>query len=75
MKKQLSLVHLENRQERLSALFESVTGTTVITEHQEEQVHRPHVEARNSPEAIESYLEESLASDGLEDAIDVPDLK
>lgn len=63
-----ALTRLEARRDRLSDLFESVTGTTVIEERQEEQVHRLDGEGESSTE-IESYLEKSLGADGLEDAI------
>lgn len=63
----------QNRQEKLSELFESVCGTTVIHEQQEEQRHQPNEEDGESPTIIETYLEQNLRSDGLEDAIGHPD--
>lgn len=62
------------RQQRLSDLFESVCGTSVIHERQEEQRHRPDDEQVDTPVAIETYLDQNLRSDGLEDAIESPDV-
>lgn len=61
------------RQRQLRDLFEAVCGTTVIREQQEEQRLDSADERVESPVTIESYLEESLRSDGLEDAIGRPD--
>lgn len=63
----------EDRQQRLCQVFESVTGTTTIFERQERSLHRLDVEASESPESIEAYLEECLGANGLEDTIGYPD--
>lgn len=63
------------QQQRLGDLFESVCGTSVIHERQEEQRHRPDDEQVDTPVAIETYLDQNLRSDGLEDAIESPDIE
>lgn len=62
------------RQQHLGDVFESVCGTSVIHERQEEQRHRPDDEQVDTPLTIETYLDQNLRSDGLEDAIGTPDV-
>lgn len=65
---------VRDRRDHLRNVFESITGTTVILYRQEEQVPRLELDGE-SPVDIETYLEDSLAADGLEDAIGQPDLE
>ena len=74
MSKTQSTDRQSRRQQRLGEVFESVCGTTVIHEQQEEQRHRPDDEQVETPVTIETYLDQNLRSDGLDDAIDSPDM-
>lgn len=57
---------------RLQRIFESVTGTDTVREFQDEQVNRSDLGGEDTAGSIETYLDDLVATDGLEDAIGPP---
>ena len=73
MSEQIAVRRKADRADELREVFESVTGTTIVIESQQEQI--PHFASNETTvhQHLEAYLEDTMGEDGLAEAIDDPE--